>query len=69
MERSHTRLENELKRYKESDRTWEEQREKWLQVDQLQEQAARLTAELGGLRTTHDALRLVSAQSSFYKTT
>nr|XP_040048131.1 coiled-coil domain-containing protein 30 isoform X2 [Gasterosteus aculeatus aculeatus] len=57
MERSHTRLENELKRYKESDRTWEEQREKWLQVDQLQEQAARLTAELGGLRTTHDALR------------
>ncbi|XP_062419995.1 coiled-coil domain-containing protein 30 isoform X3 [Pungitius pungitius] len=57
MERSHTRLENELKRYKESDRTREDQRENGLQVDQLQEHAARLTAELSRLQTTHNAFR------------
>ncbi|KAM8862401.1 uncharacterized protein ccdc30 isoform 6-T7 [Spinachia spinachia] len=57
MERSHARLENELKRHKEGDRTREDHRGNWLQVDQLQEHAARLTAELSGLQTTHNAFR------------
>ncbi|KAK9515500.1 hypothetical protein VZT92_026142 [Zoarces viviparus] len=57
MERAHSRLGNELERYKDSNRAQEDKRQSRLQVDQLQEQADRLTAELGSLQTTHNALR------------
>lgn len=60
MERAHSRLQSELDRYKDSNRTQEDLRENRLQVDQLQEQADRLTAELGSLQTAHSALRLLS---------
>lgn len=64
MERAHSRLQSELERYKDSNRTQEDQRENKLQVDQLQEQTDRLTAELSSLQTAHNALR--SVQSSQY---
>lgn len=64
MERAHSRLQSEVERYKDSNRTQEDLRENRLQVDQLQEQADRLTAELSSLQTAHTALRLLSVQSS-----
>ena len=64
MERAHSRLQSELERYKDGNRTEEDLRENKLQVDQLQEQADKLTAELSSLQTAHNALRLLSAQSS-----
>ncbi|XP_076597965.1 uncharacterized protein ccdc30 isoform X6 [Chaetodon auriga] len=57
MERTHSRLQSELERYKDSYRTQEDFRENRLQVDQLQEQADGLTAELSSLQATHNALR------------
>lgn len=64
MERAHSRLQSELERYKDGNgngnRTKEDLKESRLQVDQLQEQADRLTAELSSLQTTHNTLRLVS---------
>ncbi|XP_029995426.1 coiled-coil domain-containing protein 30 isoform X2 [Sphaeramia orbicularis] len=57
MERGQNRLQAELERYKENDRTKEGLRENHRQVDQLQEQTDRLTAELGSLQTAHDTLR------------
>uniref|UniRef100_A0AAQ5Y6D4 Coiled-coil domain containing 30 n=1 Tax=Amphiprion ocellaris TaxID=80972 RepID=A0AAQ5Y6D4_AMPOC len=57
MERAHSRLQNELERYKDSSQTLEDLRDNRLQVDQLQEQVDRLTAELGRLQTAHDTLR------------
>ncbi|XP_019119493.1 coiled-coil domain-containing protein 30 isoform X2 [Larimichthys crocea] len=57
MERAHSRLQTELERYKDSNRDQEDLRENRLQVDQLQEQADRLTAELSSLQTAHNALR------------
>ncbi|XP_032378007.1 coiled-coil domain-containing protein 30 isoform X1 [Etheostoma spectabile] len=57
MERAHSRLQSELEHYKDSNRTQEVKRENRLQVDQLQEQADRLTAELSSLQTAHNTLR------------
>uniref|UniRef100_A0A3B4ZZK6 Coiled-coil domain-containing protein 30-like n=1 Tax=Stegastes partitus TaxID=144197 RepID=A0A3B4ZZK6_9TELE len=57
MERAHSRLQNELERHKDSNQTQEDLRENRLQVDQLQEQVDRLTAELGSLETAHKTLR------------
>nr|XP_046254146.1 coiled-coil domain-containing protein 30 isoform X2 [Scatophagus argus] len=57
MERAHNRLQSELESYKDSNRTQEDLRENRFQVDQLQEQADRLTAELSSLQTAHSALR------------
>lgn len=63
MERAHSRLQSELERFKDGNRTQEDLRENRLQVDQLQVQADGLKAELNSLQTAHDALRLLSAQS------
>ncbi|XP_056240119.1 coiled-coil domain-containing protein 30 isoform X3 [Seriola aureovittata] len=57
MERTHSRLQSELERYKDSNRTQEDRKESRLHVDQLQEQADRLTAELSSLQTAHNTLR------------
>ncbi|XP_078110833.1 uncharacterized protein ccdc30 isoform X2 [Sander vitreus] len=57
MERAHSRLQSELEHYKDSNRTQEVKSENRLQVGQLQEQADRLTAELGSLQTAHNTLR------------
>ncbi|XP_029292502.1 coiled-coil domain-containing protein 30 isoform X2 [Cottoperca gobio] len=57
MERAHSRLQSDLEHYKDSNRTQEDKRENRLQVDQLQEQADRRTAELSSLQTAHTALR------------
>nr|XP_033486066.1 coiled-coil domain-containing protein 30 isoform X1 [Epinephelus lanceolatus] len=57
MGRTHSRLQSELERYKDSNRTQEDQRGNRLQVDRLQEQADRLNAELSSLQTAHNALR------------
>ncbi|XP_042347785.1 coiled-coil domain-containing protein 30 isoform X3 [Plectropomus leopardus] len=57
MGRTHSRLQSELERYKDSNRTQEDQKENRLQVERLQEQADRLTAELSSLQTAHNALR------------
>ncbi|KAI4824027.1 hypothetical protein KUCAC02_012572 [Chaenocephalus aceratus] len=57
MERAHSRLQSELERYKDIHRTQEDRRESRLHVDQLKEQADRLTAELSSLQTAHGALR------------
>lgn len=65
MERAHSRLQTELERYKDINRDQEDLRENRLQVDQLQEQADRLTAELSSLQTAHNALRLLSSQNVF----
>lgn len=59
MERAHRRLQSEAERYKDSNRTQEDLRENLLQVDQLQEQADRLTMELSNLQTAHNTLRLL----------
>lgn len=63
MERANSRLQSELERFKDSNRTQEDLRENKLHVDQLQEQADRLTAELSSLQTAHDTLRLLSVQT------
>lgn len=65
MERAHSRLQTELERHKDSNRNQEDLRENKLQVDQLQEQADRLTAELSSLQTAHNALRWLSAENVF----
>ncbi|XP_059188895.1 coiled-coil domain-containing protein 30 [Centropristis striata] len=57
MERSQSRLQGELERQMHSNRTQEDKRENRLQVDQLQEQADRLSAELSSLQTAHNTLR------------
>ncbi|XP_073326884.1 uncharacterized protein ccdc30 [Pagrus major] len=57
MERAHSRLQSELERFKDGNRTQEDLRENRLQVDQLQVQADGLIAELNSLQTAHDALR------------
>lgn len=67
MGRSHSRLQSELERYKDSNRTQEDQRGNRLQVDRLQEQADRLNAELSSLQTAHNALRLLLVHSSQYR--
>lgn len=67
MERAHSRLQSELERYKDIHRTQEDRRESRLHVDQLKEQADRLTAELSSLQTAHGALRLLSVLNSPYK--
>lgn len=64
MERAHSRLQKELEGYKESNQTQEHLRDNRLQVDQLQEQADRLTAELSSLQTAHNTLRLFSLHRS-----
>lgn len=58
MDRAHSRLQSELERFKDSNRTQEDLKENRLHVDQLQNQTDRLTAELGSLQATHSALRL-----------
>ncbi|XP_068996339.1 coiled-coil domain-containing protein 30 isoform X1 [Embiotoca jacksoni] len=58
MERAHNRLQSELERSKDSNQTQEDLRGNRLQVEQLQEQADRLTAELSSLRTAHNTLRV-----------
>ena len=60
MERAHRRLQSEAEHYKDSNQTQEDLRENRLQVDQLQEQADRLTMELSSLQTAHNRLRLLS---------
>ena len=67
MERAHSRLQSELERYKDINRTQEDRRESRLHVDQLKEQADRLTAELSSLQTAHSTLRLLSVHNSPYK--
>ncbi|XP_030278409.1 coiled-coil domain-containing protein 30 isoform X5 [Sparus aurata] len=57
LERAHSRLQSELERFKDGNRTQEDLRENRLQVDQLQVQADGLNAELNSLQTAHDALR------------
>lgn len=57
MERAHIRLQSELERYKDGHQTQEDLRENKLQVDQLQEQADGLTAELSSLQIAHNTLR------------
>lgn len=57
MERAHSRLQSDLERYKDSNQTQEDLRENRLQVNQLQERADRLTAELSSLQAAHSALR------------
>ncbi|XP_016891752.1 coiled-coil domain-containing protein 30 isoform X2 [Cynoglossus semilaevis] len=57
MDRAHSRLQSELERFKDSNRTQEDLKENRLHVDQLQNQTDRLTAELGSLQATHSALR------------
>ncbi|XP_044206572.1 coiled-coil domain-containing protein 30 isoform X2 [Thunnus albacares] len=57
MERAHRRLQSEAEHYKDSNQTQEDLRENRLQVDQLQEQADRLTMELSSLQTAHNRLR------------
>ncbi|XP_029361941.1 coiled-coil domain-containing protein 30 isoform X6 [Echeneis naucrates] len=57
MERAHSRLQSELKHCKDSNWTQEDRKESRLQVDQLQEQADHLTAELSSLQTAHNTLR------------
>ncbi|CAJ1085478.1 coiled-coil domain-containing protein 30 isoform X2 [Xyrichtys novacula] len=57
MECAQSRLQSELQRYKDSNRTQENPKENRHQVEQLQEQADRLTAELSSLQTAHNTLR------------
>ncbi|XP_067447867.1 coiled-coil domain-containing protein 30-like [Thunnus thynnus] len=57
MERAHRQLQSEAEHYKDSNQTQEDLRENRLQVDQLQEQADRLTMELSSLQTAHNRLR------------
>ncbi|XP_045912625.1 coiled-coil domain-containing protein 30 isoform X5 [Micropterus dolomieu] len=57
MERAHSRLQSDLERYKDSNQTQEDLRENRLQVNQLQERADRLTAELSSLQAAHSSLR------------
>ncbi|XP_058498073.1 trichohyalin isoform X5 [Solea solea] len=57
MERAHSRLQSELERCKNSSRTQENRKENRLEVDQLQEQAGRLTAEFCSLQKAHNTLR------------
>lgn len=64
MERAHSRLQRELESYKDGNQTQQDLREHRLQADQWQERADRLTAELSGLQTAHDSLRLLAAQNS-----
>lgn len=67
MERAQCRLQSELERCKDSNRAQEDQKESRLQVDQLQEQADRLTAELSSLQTTHNTLRSLLVLSCQHK--
>ncbi|XP_072223655.1 uncharacterized protein ccdc30 [Leuresthes tenuis] len=64
MERANSRLQSELECYDNSNQTREDLRKNRFQVDQLQERADRLTAELSSLHTAHNTLRdeLVSEQ-------
>nr|XP_019944440.1 PREDICTED: coiled-coil domain-containing protein 30 isoform X3 [Paralichthys olivaceus] len=57
MERAHSRLQSELEHRKDNNRTQEDLKENRLQVQQLQEQADRLTAELSSLQTAYTTLR------------
>ncbi|XP_062247791.1 coiled-coil domain-containing protein 30 isoform X2 [Platichthys flesus] len=57
MERAHSRLQSELEHHKDNNRTHEDLKENRLQVEQLQEQADRLSAELRSLQTAHNTLR------------
>ncbi|XP_034447803.1 coiled-coil domain-containing protein 30 isoform X2 [Hippoglossus hippoglossus] len=57
MERAHSRLQSELELRKDNNRNQEDLKENRLQVEQLQEQADRLTAELTSLQTAHNTLR------------
>ncbi|XP_071331915.1 coiled-coil domain-containing protein 30 isoform X4 [Trachinotus anak] len=57
MERAHSRLQSELEHYKDINQTEADQKESRLQVDQLQEQADQLTAELSSLQAAHNTLR------------
>lgn len=61
LERAHSRLQCELEHHKDSNQAQEHHRESRLQVDQMQEQTARLSAELSSLQTAHDTLRLLTA--------
>ncbi|KAM9752597.1 uncharacterized protein ccdc30 isoform 2-T3 [Menidia menidia] len=64
MERANSRLQSELECYKNSSQPHEDSRINRSEVDQLQERADRLTAELSSLNTAHNTLRdeLFSAQ-------
>lgn len=64
MERAQSRLQSELQSYKDSNRTQEDLKENRDQVEQLQEQADRLTADLSSLQTAHSTLRLLPTLSS-----
>ncbi|XP_019743493.1 coiled-coil domain-containing protein 30 isoform X2 [Hippocampus comes] len=57
MERAHRRLQSELECHKDSNHSPKNLRDNRIQVDQLQEQADRLTKELIGLQTEHNTLR------------
>lgn len=67
MERAHNRLQSELERSKDSNRTQEDQKESRLHVDQLQEQTDQLTAKLSSLQTTHNTLRFPLVHSYRHK--
>ncbi|XP_041654452.1 coiled-coil domain-containing protein 30 isoform X2 [Cheilinus undulatus] len=57
MDRAQSRLQSELEHYKASNRSREDLKENKLLVDQLQDQADKLTAELSSLQTAHNTLR------------
>ncbi|XP_051915128.1 coiled-coil domain-containing protein 30 isoform X2 [Hippocampus zosterae] len=57
MERAHRRLQSELECRKDSNHSQKNLRDNRIQVDQLQEQADRLTKELIGLQTENNTLR------------
>ncbi|XP_077436523.1 uncharacterized protein ccdc30 isoform X2 [Vanacampus margaritifer] len=57
MERAHRRLQSEVERHKNSDHTQRDLQDNRIQVEQLQEQADRLTKELSSLQTEHNTLR------------
>ncbi|XP_026187368.1 coiled-coil domain-containing protein 30 isoform X3 [Mastacembelus armatus] len=57
MERAHSRLQKELEHLKSRNQTQEDMKPNRLQVDHLQEQTNRMTAELSSLQEAHNTLR------------
>ncbi|XP_077370734.1 uncharacterized protein ccdc30 isoform X2 [Festucalex cinctus] len=57
MERAHRRLQSEVEHHKNSNNTQRDLHDNRIQVEQLQEQADRLTKELSSLQTQHNTLR------------
>ncbi|KAJ0064479.1 hypothetical protein NL108_006943 [Boleophthalmus pectinirostris] len=57
LERAHTRLQTELERVKEDERTKEAQRGNSIQIEHLQQQADRLRGEVDSLQSAYNKLR------------